>query len=238
MNAAAVLELRDVHKSFRSPDGLREIPVLNGVSLAVSPGETVAVVGPSGSGKSTLLSLMGALDVPDRGSVLLGGADLAAMTERERARVRSRCIGFVFQSHRLLPQCSVWENVLVPTIPLRRAGGTAEATEADREPVDSRARRLLERVGLADRLSHRPGELSGGECLRAAVARALVNRPRVLLADEPTGSLDERSARALGELLVEVNREEGTSLVVVTHSAALAAHMGRRLELLGGVLAG
>jgi len=240
MNGTPVLELKGVHKAFLSPDRLREIRVLNGVDLAVIAGETIAVVGPSGSGKSTLLSLMGALDVPDRGSVLLDGTDLAAMAERDRARLRSRRIGFVFQSHRLLPQCSVWENVLVPTIPLRRAvGGGAQSGGAagNGEPPEDRARRLLRRVGLAHRLSHRPAELSGGECLRAAVARALVNRPRVLLADEPTGSLDERTARELAELLVEVNREEGTSLVVVTHAAALASLMGRRLELHGGVLA-
>jgi len=235
MNGAAVLELKDVRKAFRAPDGSREIAVLNGVNLAVRAGETVAVVGPSGSGKSTLLALMGALDVPDGGSVFLDGTDLAAMSERDRAAVRSRHIGFVFQSHRLLPQCSAWENVLVPTIPVRRAGGPEEAAG---EAVEPRARRLLERVGLADRLGHRPAELSGGECLRVAVARALVNRPRLLLADEPTGSLDERSAGELAALLVDVNREEGTSLVVVTHSAALAALMGRRLELHGGVLAG
>jgi predicted ABC-type transport system involved in lysophospholipase L1 biosynthesis ATPase subunit len=230
MNGTAVLELRDVRKAFRSPDGRREIPVLNRVSLSVQPGETVAVVGPSGSGKSTLLSLMGALDVPDRGSVLLDGDDLAAMSEHDRALVRGRRIGFVFQSHRLLPQCSAWENVLVPTIPFARAAARAE--------VEARARRLLERVGLADRLDHRPAELSGGECLRVAVARALVNRPRLLLADEPTGSLDERSAHALARLMVEVNREEGTSLVVVTHSPALAALMGRLVNLHDGVLAG
>jgi predicted ABC-type transport system involved in lysophospholipase L1 biosynthesis ATPase subunit len=238
MNGAPVLELRDVHKAYRSPDGSRQIPVLNGVNLSVRPGETIAVVGPSGSGKSTLLSLMGALDVPDRGSVLLDGVDLALMTERDRARARSRRIGFVFQSHRLLPQCSAWENVLVPTIPVRRTGGAAEGKDGDAEPVESRARRLLERVGLSGRLGHRPAELSGGECLRVAVARALVNRPRLLLADEPTGSLDERSAAELAELLVEVNREEGTSLVAVTHSASLAALMVRRFELHGGGLGG
>jgi lipoprotein-releasing system ATP-binding protein len=237
MKATPVLALRDVYKSFRSTDGLRKIAVLNGVDLAVAAGETIAVVGPSGSGKSTLLSLMGALDVPDRGSVLLDGTDLAAMSERERARVRNRRIGFVFQAHRLLPQCSVWENVLVPTIPLGRAVVAVSPPRAAEDPIEDRARRLLDRVGLADRLSHRPAELSGGECLRVAVARALVNRPRILLADEPTGSLDETTARGLAELLVEVNREEGTSLVVVTHAAALAALMGRRLELHDGTLA-
>jgi len=234
VNDRQVLELRDVHKGYRSPDGLWLIPVLNGVNLVVALGETLAVVGPSGSGKSTLLSLMGALEVSDRGSVLLDGQDLSRASERERARLRSRRVGFVFQSHHLLPQCSAWENVLVPTIPARRS---REDRGPEAEGAEARARRLLERVGLGDRLAHRPAELSGGECLRVAVARALVNRPGLLLADEPTGSLDERSARELAELLVQVNAEEGTTLVVVTHSPALAGMMNRRLELRGGVLA-
>jgi len=223
-----ILRLEQVHKSFRSPDGRVEIPVLQGVSLTVAAGETLAVVGPSGSGKSTLLSLMGALDVPDSGRVLLDGRDLAGLSESERARVRSRRVGFVFQFHHLLPQCSVWENVLVPTLALGRGAAVAGA--------EARARRLLERVGLGDRLGHRPAELSGGECLRAAVARALINRPALLLADEPTGSLDTESAERLAELLVSVNREEQVSLVVVTHSASLAARLDRRTELRGGVL--
>jgi len=223
-NRAPLLALEQVHKSFPSPSGDAEIPVLRGVDLAVAPGETLAVVGPSGSGKSTLLSLMGGLDVPTSGRVLLEGRDLAALSERERSAVRSRRIGFVFQFHHLLPQCSVWENVLVPTLALPQAG------------AEHRARRLLERVGLADRLGHRPAELSGGVCLRAAVARALINRPSLLLADEPTGSLDTESAERLAELLVLVNREEGSALVVVTHSASLAGRLGRRLELRGGVL--
>ena len=222
-----MLSLDEVHKSFPSPDGRSEIPVLQGVSLEVQPGETLAIVGPSGSGKSTLLSLMGGLDVPTRGRVLLGGRNLAALSERERARVRSREVGFVFQLHHLLPQCTVWENVLVPTLALR--GG--------QEPAE-RARRLLERVGLSGRLAHRPAELSGGECLRAAVARALINRPALLLADEPTGSLDADTSARLAELLVELNREEGVSLVVVTHSDALAERLERRLRLSRGVLEG
>ena len=221
----AVLVVRGVHKSYPSPDGRGEIPILKGVDLAVGPGESVAVVGPSGSGKSTLLSLMGGLDTPTRGTVLLDGKDLGMLKEKGRAWVRSRRIGFVFQLHRLLPQCSVWENVLVPTLAARPA-----------EDPSARARRLLDRVGLGDRLAHRPGELSGGECLRVAVARALINRPAILLADEPTGSLDEEGAGKLAELLVAVNREEGTSLVVVTHSPTLAGLMGRRFRLHGGVL--
>jgi len=239
----AVLALSGVHKSFPSPDGRGELRVLNGIDLTLGPGESMAIVGPSGSGKSTLLSLMGGLDTPTRGSVFLDGRDLGGLTDRERARVRSRRIGFVFQLHHLLPQCSVWENVLVPTLAVGRVSrawprhpGEPEArSEAD--PAE-RARRLLERMGLSGRLGHRPAELSGGECLRAAVARALINRPAVLLADEPTGSLDEEAAGQLAELLVSVNREEGTTLVVVTHSPALAGLMERRCRLHGGVLEG
>jgi predicted ABC-type transport system involved in lysophospholipase L1 biosynthesis ATPase subunit len=236
VSGEAVLVLEQVRKSFRSPDGRREIPVLKGVNLVLGAGETLAVVGPSGSGKSTLLSLAGALDVPTGGRVILDGRDLSGLSEPERAQVRSRRVGFVFQFHHLLPQCSVWENVLVPTLALGRAGSRERRLQA--EGPEARARRLLERVGLADRLGHRPAELSGGECLRVAVARALVNRPGILLADEPTGSLDAESAERLAELLVEVNREEGTSLVVVTHAASLAARLQRRYQLRGGVLAG
>jgi lipoprotein-releasing system ATP-binding protein len=232
-----VLVLEEVRKSFRSPDGRREIPVLKGVSLAVAPGETLAVVGPSGSGKSTLLSLMGALDLPTGGRLILDGRDLSGLSEPELALVRARRVGFVFQFHHLLPQCSVWENVLVPTLAVGRRGGHAAEGRPAEEPV-ARARRLLERVGLGDRLGHRPAELSGGECLRVAVARALVNRPGILLADEPTGSLDAESAERLAEMLVEVNREEGTSLVVVTHAALLADRMQRRYQLRAGVLSG
>jgi lipoprotein-releasing system ATP-binding protein len=237
----AVLALSGVHKSFPSPDGRGELRVLNGIDLTLSSGESIAIVGPSGSGKSTLLFLMGGLDTPTRGSVFLDGRDLGGLTDRERARVRSRRIGFVFQLHHLLPQCSVWENVLVPTLAAGRVSrawprhpGEPEA-RSEVEPAE-RARRLLERMGLGGRLGHRPAELSGGECLRAAVARALINRPAVLLADEPTGSLDEEAAGQLAELLVSVNREEGTTLVVVTHSPALAGLMERRCRLHGGVL--
>ena len=236
-----MLALSGVHKSFPSPDGRGELRVLNGIDLTLGPGESMAIVGPSGSGKSTLLSLMGGLDTPTRGSVFLDGRDLGGLTDRERARVRSRRIGFVFQLHHLLPQCSVWENVLVPTLAVGRVSrawprhpGEPEArSEAD--PAE-RALRLLERMGLGGRLGHRPAELSGGECLRAAVARALINRPAVLLADEPTGSLDEEAAGQLAELLVSVNREEGTTLVVVTHSPVLAGLMERRCRLHGGVV--
>ena len=243
MTDGAVLALSGVHKSFPSPDGRGELRVLNGIDLTLGPGESIAIVGPSGSGKSTLLSLMGGLDTPTRGSVFLDGRDLGGLTDRERARVRSRRIGFVFQLHHLLPQCSVWENVLVPTLAVGRVSRAwprhpnEPEARSEADPAE-RARRLLERMGLSGRLGHRPAELSGGECLRAAVARALINRPAVLLADEPTGSLDEEAAGQLAELLVSVNREEGTTLVVVTHSPALAGLMERRYRLHGGVLGG
>jgi lipoprotein-releasing system ATP-binding protein len=237
MSDRPLLQLEEVHKRFPAPLGRAPVEVLKGVNLALRAGESLAVVGPSGSGKSTLLALMGALLEPSSGRVLLDGRDLAGLSEPERAAVRSRRVGFVFQQHHLLPQCSVWENVLVPVLALRRAqrGGHFAAGTTGERP-EQRARRLLERVGLADRLAHRPAELSGGECLRTAVARALINRPALLLADEPTGSLDADSAGQLAELLVQVNREEGAGLVVVTHSAALAALLQRRARLARGVL--
>jgi predicted ABC-type transport system involved in lysophospholipase L1 biosynthesis ATPase subunit len=229
-----VILLRGVHKGYPAPGDGRLVPVLKGIDLAVSVGETVAITGPSGCGKSTLLALMGGLDVPDSGDVLFRGRALSSMVERDRAEVRNRGIGFVFQFHHLLPQCSVWENVLVPTLARKRGNHSGAGTKLE-EPLE-RAWRLLDRVGLRSVAAHRPHQLSGGECLRVALARALINRPAVLLADEPTGSLDGATAREIARLLVEVNAEEGTSLVVVTHAPALAALMGRRLMLDGGVL--
>jgi predicted ABC-type transport system involved in lysophospholipase L1 biosynthesis ATPase subunit len=219
-----MLELEDVTKAFPGPAG--PLTVLRGVSLAVLPGETVAVLGPSGSGKSTLLNLMGALDVPDSGTVRFEGKDLSGRSEAERAAFRNRRVGFVFQAHHLLPQLTVWENVLVPAV----VGGVGEA-------VEERARRLLDRVGLAGRADRMPGTLSGGERQRTAVVRALVNGPALLLADEPTGSLDRATAGEIADLLLDLNREEGTALVVVTHSDALADRMGRVLSLRDGRLA-
>ena len=202
--------------------------VLRGVNLRVAAGESLAVVGPSGSGKSTLLNLIGGLDRPSGGRVLFEGRDLADFNDADLARFRNRRIGFVFQLHHLLPQCTVLENVLVPTL----VGGDG----AEKEEALLRAERLLARVGLGDRLTFRPGRLSGGERERVAVARALVNRPALLLADEPTGSLDRRTAENLMALLAELNEEEGVTLVVVTHAETLAARMGRTLELRDGVL--
>jgi lipoprotein-releasing system ATP-binding protein len=200
---------------------------LRGIDLALAAGEALAVVGPSGSGKSTLLYAIGGLDRPTSGQVLVGGVDLASQDESALARIRRERIGFVFQAHHLLPQCTALENVLIPTL----AGGRVPAEDAV-----GRARELLARVGLTERANHRPGMLSGGECQRVALARALVMRPELVLADEPTGSLDEANARDVGELLVTLNREEGTTLVVVTHSRELAARLDRVLCLTAGRL--
>lgn len=229
---APLLELKDVTKRYAAADGVNALPVLNGVSLTVAAGETLAIVGPSGSGKSTLLQIIGTLDRATSGEVLLEGKNLAALDDTQLAEVRNRQIGFVFQSHFLLPQCTVIENVLVPTL----AAGKSEIRNPKSEIPSARAERLLKRVGLGERLHHRPGQLSGGERQRAAVVRALINRPQLLLADEPTGALDQTSATALGQLLVELNREEGVTLIVVTHAMELAKRMGKILRLEAGTL--
>jgi len=208
--------------------GSTKVLALRGIDLDVRVGELLMLVGPSGCGKTTLISVIAGILDHDEGECLVFRQNVRAMGQTQKTRYRGANIGFVFQAYNLIPTLSVIENVAVPLLILGRR----------RVEACSRAREMLVHVGLEDKLNVLPAELSGGECLRVAVARALVNRPRLLLADEPTGSLDERSARELAELLVEVNREEGTSLVVVTHSAALAALMGRRLELHGGVLAG
>jgi lipoprotein-releasing system ATP-binding protein len=216
------LEVSDVHKGFDM--GRTRVEVLRGVSFAVAAGEALAVTGPSGSGKSTLLHLVGALDRPDSGRIEIDASDPFALPEPELARFRNSNIGFVFQEHHLLPQYSVMENVLLPTLAFPSAGDGAEA----------RATELLERVGLGHRLSHRPAELSGGERQRVAVARALINRPGLLLCDEPTGSLDHASALAVAELLFELHAEARNILIVVTHSLELAGRFERRFELQEG----
>jgi lipoprotein-releasing system ATP-binding protein len=223
-----LLELDAVGKHFDAPGGGEAPWVLKEITLRVAAGETLAVMGPSGSGKSTLLNLVGGLDRPSAGRVLLDGRDLAQLDERALAAVRRCEVGFVFQAHHLLPQCTALENVLLPT--LSGAG-------ARRDGAAERARRLLERVGLGGRLDHRPGQLSGGECQRVAVVRALINGPRLLLADEPTGSLDHASAMSLAQLLAELNRDLGVTLLVATHAADLAGRMGRVVQLKEGRLA-
>lgn len=224
----AFLELIGVGKQYAGAGSAGGLAVLRDLNLRVERGESMAIVGPSGSGKTTLLNILGTLDRPDEGRVLLEGRELARLDEAALAQVRNEAIGFVFQFHYLLPHLTVLENVLVPTLALRDAARRAAAPE--------RARRLLARVGLKPRLDHRPGQLSGGERQRAAVVRALINRPGLLLADEPTGALDQRTAREMGELLRSLNREEGVTLIVVTHSLELAREMGRFCELREGTL--
>jgi len=221
-----VLDLVEVGKVFPGPNPGAVLRVLDGVSMRIDRGETLAVTGPSGSGKSTLLNLMGGLDRPTSGRVLFGGVSLNDLEDPQLSRYRNRDVGLVFQQHHLLPQLTALENCLVPTLPraaLRSRAGAAE-----------KARGLLERVGLGKRLDHRPAQLSGGECQRVAVARALVNEPSLLLADEPTGSLDGVRAADLVELLLELNREHGVALVLATHSSEVAAVLARSVRLRDG----
>ena len=216
-----------VSKSYRTPRG--DLPILNGVSLSLERGAAVAIMGPSGSGKSTLLYILGALEPPSSGTVTLDGRNPYELGEREQAAFRNERIGFVFQDHSLLPQCSVIENVLAPTFVARRS-----APESTQDIT--RARALLSEVGLAARLDHRPGELSGGEKQRAALARALIRSPGLLLCDEPTGNLDRAAADTVADLLFQLHAAQHTILVVVTHSAALAERFPVRYEMSGGVL--
>lgn len=232
-----LLALKNVSKSYAGEAGLTgDVAVLKDLSLEVRSGESLSIVGPSGSGKSTLLQIIGTLDRATSGEVLLDGKNLVSLDDVQLAAVRNHQIGFVFQAHYLLPQCTVLENVLVPTLASSKLESRNPKSEAQPETTNARAERLLKRVGLGERLHHRPGQLSGGERQRAAVVRALINRPQLLLADEPTGALDQTSANALGELLVELNQEEGVTLIVVTHAMDLAKRMSRVLELQNGKL--
>ena len=222
-----MLELVNVTKQYSST-GQTDSLVLKGITLKITKGQSLVIVGPSGSGKSTLLNIIGALDRPTSGKVLLEDKDLAGLGDLELAKIRNREIGFVFQLHHLLPQCTVLENVLIPTLVNKRGDSQQEVKE--------RALNLLQRVGLKGFLLHRPGELSGGQRQRVAVVRALINRPKLLLADEPTGSLDEVTAETIADLLVELNKSEGVALIVVTHSLRLAERIGHVMELTDGLL--
>ncbi|MEX2480320.1 MAG: ATP-binding cassette domain-containing protein [Gammaproteobacteria bacterium] len=220
-----VIVCRDLARRF--DDGATVVDVLTGVSLEVAAGETIAITGASGSGKSTLLHLLGGLDLPSGGSVRLCGHDVHALRETERAALRNRMLGFVYQFHHLLPEFSALENVAMPLL----IGGAGAAAAA------SRARAMLERIGLAARAEHRPAELSGGERQRVAIARALIAAPRCLLADEPTGNLDQSNAALVCDLLLELCEEHAAALIVVTHDTTIAARMQRRYALSAGGLA-
>jgi len=213
-----MLQVSNLTKSYPTPRG--PLTVLSDVSFALAPGDAAAVMGPSGAGKSSLLYLLGALEPPSAGTVSLDGTNPFLLKPRELAAFRNASVGFVFQDHCLLPQCSVLENVLIPTL-VAPPGG---------QPAD-RARELIDRVGLSDRIDHRPGELSGGERQRVAIARALIQGPRLLLCDEPTGNLDRASADNVSALLLDLHRRQNTILIVVTHSLPLASRFPIRFEL-------
>jgi lipoprotein-releasing system ATP-binding protein len=219
-----MLQVNQLSKDYPTRSG--PLAVLKNISLELHRGEAIAVMGPSGSGKSTLLHILGTLDQPTSGSVQIDAKDPFQLAERDLADFRNRHIGFVFQDHFLLPQCSVLENVLIPTL-------VGKDKAADTETW---AKQLLERVGLSGRLEHRPAELSGGERQRVAVARALIRHPSILLADEPTGNLDRHAALAVGQLLLDLHRQEQTVLVVVTHSVELARTFPRQMDMVDGAL--
>ena len=223
-----MIEVSRVSKSYDSPAG--PVAVLRDLDLRVGAGETVAIVGPSGSGKTTLLNLLGALDQPSAGTITIDGVAIGGLALDAAARFRNRSIGFIFQLHYLLPQCTILENVLVP----RLTGDWDEPAPATR----ARAEALLDQVGLRDRMAHRPWQLSGGEQLRVAIARALINQPKIVLADEPTGSLDPATGERVADLLLQTNVVSRVALVVVTHNPALAARMGKTYRLEGGRLVG
>ena len=219
-----VVQCRQVTRSFEQ--GRNRLDVLRGVDLEIAAGEQVAIVGASGVGKSTLLQILGGLDDPTSGKVEVAGYDMVNANERERGQIRNRHLGFIYQFHHLLPEFSALENVAMPLMIAGQPAAEAQSQAAD----------LLDRVGLGQRLTHKPGELSGGERQRAAVARALINRPACVLGDEPTGNLDEKTAASVYGLMLELNQELGISFIVVTHDPGMAARMDRRLEMTAGVL--
>lgn len=221
-----MLHVQNISKSYPSASELVMHKVLDQLTVDVKKSEAIAIVGPSGTGKTTLLNILGTLDKADEGSVMIDGEDIMQLTSNNRAEFRNRKIGMVFQLHHLLPQCTLWENILLPTIPLKTKNRQTE----------KRAEELLKRTGIWEQRFQKPAELSGGECQRAAFVRALINEPSIILADEPTGALDEENAEILSKLLLELNKELGTTLIVVTHSVALASKMDKVYELHNGKL--
>lgn len=220
-----VLQAVDLHQEYPTRSG--SLAVLQGINLSLNAGDALAIIGPSGCGKSTLLQLLGTLAKPSQGKVLIQDKDLGGLNDVELARFRNNTIGYIFQDHHLLPQCSALENVLIPSL---------ARPVSERTGVEARAKMLLEKVGLGGRLDHHPAELSGGERQRVAVCRALIHQPAIVLADEPTGSLDRHSAESVGELLLNLCKDENTVLVCVTHSSDLAKKFPQRMELIEGRL--
>jgi ABC-type lipoprotein export system ATPase subunit len=221
-----LIELRDIHKTYYL--GEVDLPVLKGVSLNVSRGELVALMGVSGSGKSTLMNILGCLDHPTSGEYFLDSQEVSPLTARERARLRNRTIGFVFQSFNLLPRTTALENVLMPL--------TYTREDLSEQQMKQRAAELLRKVGLADRIDHLPSQLSGGEQQRVAVARSLVNQPRLLLADEPTGNLDSRTSEELLQMFQQINSAEGITIILVTHDPGVAKHAQRVIHIKDGLI--
>ena len=222
-----LLQLLNISKGYGHPDSHSYRPVLDALNLTLQPGEKVAIVGESGSGKTTLLNLIGTLDVPDSGAILFKGKDLTAYSPVELAKFRNQNLGFIFQMHYLMPQLTLFENVLLPLIPLKN-----KITIEQKEWAEY----LIHKVGIWDQRNQKPSQMSGGECQRTAIVRALINKPGLILADEPTGTLDEKNALALSELLIQLSIEEKTTLVVVTHSTVLAQEMDKVLTLKLGKL--
>ena len=220
-----LLELKNISKKYSTPASENYLTVLDNISLVIDEGESISIVGPSGSGKSTLLNIIGTLDQPTSGEVLLRGENLNQYNQNKLAEIRNKEFGFIFQLHHLLPQCTVEENVLIPTL---------SQGSRTKENIHQRAKSLLEAVGLIDRLNYFPGQLSGGELQRVAVVRALINSPKLILADEPTGSLDSKSSAKLAQLLMDIDKD--VSLIVVTHSTEIASLMDRRYKLQNGKL--
>ena len=223
-----IAELENISKIYLNNESGAKREVLSDITLSIKKGEALSIVGPSGSGKSTLLNIIGTLDLPTSGIVKINGNEINNYTENQLAEIRNQKIGFVFQSHHLLPQLNLLENVLLPTIVLD--------DKSKKKLAQERALQLLEKVGLADKGQQLPGQLSGGECQRTAVVRALINEPELLLADEPTGSLDKKSADRIGEILSDINKEEGVALIVVTHSVSLANKIGNCYNLNEGMI--